>query len=149
MRHAVFGRKLGRDINARKSLLANLASSIFINGFIVTTEAKAKFARPHVEKLITQAKHAKHLDNQRRLAALLTDAAFKKLRIEIAPGFGQRNGGYTRIIKLKSRLGDAASLARIELLKPEGPKRSRKMDKPKAVEPKKASLDKHAVGGTK
>ena len=115
MKHLVFGRKLGRDTNARKALLANLASSLFINGAIVTTLVKAKFARPYVEKLITQAKTNK-LTSKRLLASVLAHQAFIKLTGEIAPGFAQKTSGYTRIIKLRPRAGDAAAMARIELL---------------------------------
>jgi len=115
VKHLAFGRKLGRDTNARKALLANLASSLFINGAIVTTLVKAKFARPYVEKLITQAKSNK-LTSKRLLASVLARQAFIKLNAEIAPGFAQKTSGYTRIIKLRPRAGDAAPMARIELL---------------------------------
>ena len=128
MRHLVAGKKLGRDQSARRALLVNLASSLFERGQITTTLSKAKFARPYAEKLITVAKHAKHLDTQRRISTLLTKNAFTKLRTDIAPGFKTRNGGYTRIIRLINRKGDSAPLARLELLKTEGPERSRRTE---------------------
>ena len=115
MRHRVFGRKLSRDINARKALLANLATSLIVNGKLVTTVAKAKFARPYVEKLITSAKGDRLFAN-RKLASVLSPAAFKKLVGEIAPGFEKRHGGYLRIVKQISRRGDNAQMARLELL---------------------------------
>ena len=115
MRHRVFGRKLSRDINARKALLANLATSLIVNGKLVTTVAKAKFARPYVEKLITSAKGDRLFAN-RKLASVLSPAAFKKLVGEIAPGFSERHGGYLRIVKQITRRGDNAQMARLELL---------------------------------
>lgn len=121
MRHAVFGKKLGRDINARKALLANLASSVLEKGQITTTLAKAKFARPYVEKIITSAKRQK-LERSRAIASRITSAAFGKLREEIAPAFKDRAGGYTRIIKLNTRLGDRSPLARLEILEYQKPK---------------------------
>lgn len=115
MKHRVFGRKLGRDINSRKALLSNLASSLIVHGKITTTLAKAKFARPHIEKLVTLAgKNKLHLN--RKLDSKLTHEAFLRLTGEIAPGFAARSGGYTRIVKLNPRAGDAAPLARLEFL---------------------------------
>jgi len=115
VKHLVFGRKLGRDINARKALLANLASSLFINGAIETTLAKAKFVKSYVEKLVTAAQKNR-LSSKRALASVLTHQAFLKLIAEIGPGFATRSGGYTRIIKLGARVGDNAPMARLELL---------------------------------
>ena len=115
MRHRVFGRKLSRDINTRKALLANLATSLLEKGKLTTTVTKAKFARPYVEKLITSAKKDRLFAN-RKLASSLSPAAFKKLVEEIAPGFSERHGGYLRIVKQVSRRGDNAQMARLELL---------------------------------
>lgn len=117
MRHQVFGRKLSRDTNARKALLGNLTSSVLKTGQLETTLAKAKFARPYVEKLITYAKRKNDLRTDRYLASLVSKEAFSKLRLSIGPGFKSRTGGYTRIIKLVPRKGDAAPMARLELLK--------------------------------
>ena len=121
MRHAVFGRRLGRDTNQRQALLNNLASSLLISGQVTTTQAKAKFVRPYVEKLITYSQKDK-LYLRRILSSRLAPGAFTKLITEIGPGFTQRSGGYTRIIKLGTRRGDNAPLARIELLSYEKPK---------------------------
>ena len=115
MRHRVFGRKLSRDINARKALLSNLATSLLVNGKITTTVAKAKFAGPYVEKLITSAKKDR-LFAYRKLASVLSPVAFRKLVGEIAPGFEKRHGGYLRIVKQITRRGDNAQMARLELL---------------------------------
>ena len=106
---------MSRDINARKALLSNLATSLIVNGKLVTTVAKAKFAGPYVEKLITSAKKDRLFTN-RKLASVLSPAAFKKLVGEIAPGFSERHGGYLRIVKQITRRGDNAQMARLELL---------------------------------
>ena len=122
MRHLVFGRKLGRDINARHALLGNLASALIVNGHLNTTTAKAKFTRAYVEKLITMAKKKPYVVH-RRIAQEISKPAFKKLITEIGPGFENRAGGYTRIVKLASRIGDNAPMARLELLKLEKPEK--------------------------
>lgn len=115
MRHAVFGRRLGRDINARKALLSNLASALIVNGKVTTTLAKAKFTRPYVEKLVTAAK-TKRLHLKRVLASQITREAFLRLTGEIAPGFATKSGGYTRIVRLNPRRGDSAPMAKLEFL---------------------------------
>ena len=140
MRHAVFGKKLNRDIGARRALLFNLASSLFESGQITTSLAKAKFAQSHSEKLITLGK-SKNIGTRRRLASQLSKMAFEKIISEIGPGFLNRPGGYTRITKLKNRRGDSALLARLELLKFEkspkkptaGPTRQKVEDTQKAA----------------
>ncbi|HLA03681.1 MAG TPA: 50S ribosomal protein L17 [Patescibacteria group bacterium] len=143
MRHRVFGRKLSRDINARKALLSNLATSLIVNGKLTTTVAKAKFAGSYVEKLITSAKGDRLFAN-RKLASVLSPAAFKKLVGEIAPGFSERHGGYLRIVKQITRRGDNAQMARLELLewdktKVKVPKVVKAKPKPK---PKKSKVTK-------
>jgi large subunit ribosomal protein L17 len=129
VRHSYFGRRLGRDTNARKALLNNLASSLIEKGSVTTTLAKAKFARPYVEKIITRSKRKNDLRTARILASHLTDKAFANLRSNLGPGFASRNGGYTRIIKLNQRAGDAAPMARLELLKVDKPPEKTKEDK--------------------
>ncbi len=151
MRHQVFGRKLGRDTNARKALIGNLANSVLKTGQLTTTLAKAKFARPYVEKLITYAKRKNDLKNDRYLASLVSKEAFSKLRLSIGPGFETRSGGYTRIIKLVPRKGDAAPMARLELLKIEkvtavqSAEEKQKDTKDKAVEKKSPAIGKKSV----
>jgi len=115
VRHAVFGRKLGRDTNSRRALLNNLAGALIINGSVTTTLAKAKFVKPYVEKMVTSAKKNR-LASKRILASFLQKAAFIKLINEVAPGFDKRPGGYSRIVKLTSRHGDSAAMARLEFL---------------------------------
>jgi len=115
MRHRVFGRKLGRDINSRKALLRNLSSSTLLSGHVVTTEAKAKFVRGYLEKLIRNTQK-NSLVNYRDVASVLSGSALKKLVQEIGPGMEGRNGGYTRITKLTRRRGDDAPMAKLEIL---------------------------------
>ena len=121
MRHLTFGKKLSRDIKSRKALSNNLANSLLLHGSLQTTQAKAKFARVYVEKMITLAKRNK-LTSDRALASYLTHEAFMKLTKEVAPGFNDRSGGYTRIIKLEPRKGDSAKMAKLELLPWQTPK---------------------------
>ncbi len=115
MRHLSFGKKLSRDTKSRKALLANLANSLIIEGRVTTTLAKAKFAKPYVEKLVTQVKNDK-LHKRRKLAAILTSKALKQL-LELKTKFDERNGGYTRIVKQNPRRGDSAKMARLEFIK--------------------------------
>ena len=115
MRHQVAGKKLGRDIKSRKALLNNLTNSLFLGGEITTTQAKAKFVQSHAEKIITKAKKTK-LASRRAAVSSLTGESINKLFKEIAPSFSGRNGGYTRIIKLSSRVGDNAPMAKIQLV---------------------------------
>jgi large subunit ribosomal protein L17 len=116
MRHRKAGRSLRRTSEQRLALLRNLATSLIEQGGIETTEAKAKELRPFVEKLITKAKtgtlHA------RRLAVrhVQKRAAADKLFQELGPKYATRKGGYTRIVKVGHRKGDAAEMARIELI---------------------------------
>ncbi|MEA3376287.1 MAG: 50S ribosomal protein L17 [Chloroflexota bacterium] len=135
MRHRVAGKKLGRSSAHRKSLRRNLVTSLFYNGYVETTEAKAKAVQGYAEKLITLAKrgvaaaeedpsrevHARRLVEGRMhrwvkdndgywvdVLAILFD--------EIAPRYMDRPGGYTRVYKLGYRKGDAAPMALLELV---------------------------------
>jgi|GEM_PF-28094 ribosomal protein L17 len=115
MRHLKSGRKLGMPKSHRDSLLANLATSILDKERIITTLAKAKEARSVVERLITFGKKG-GLNSIRIAAKTITDKTIlHKLFSDIAPSFKDREGGYTRIIKLGERKGDNALLAIIEL----------------------------------
>jgi large subunit ribosomal protein L17 len=130
MRHAVKGRKLGRTDTHRKSLLANLATSLFEHKRIKTTESKAKELRPYAEKLITRAVHAlnneqnnkvpngeKDVHNRRVVGRVIRNkAVLQELFDTIAPAIGTRPGGYLRITKLELRRGDNAREAVIELV---------------------------------
>jgi large subunit ribosomal protein L17 len=110
------GRKLGRETDQRQALLRSLASALILQEKIKTTEAKAKELAFYVERFITTAKKG-GLTAQRRLRQTFAPAVAKKLVVEIAPRYQTRPGGYTRIIKLGERYGDAARMAFIELLK--------------------------------
>jgi large subunit ribosomal protein L17 len=96
--------------------MANLAVALFEHGHITTTVTRAKALRPYAEKLITKAK-AGGVHRQRQVVATIHDQAVtSKLFGEIGPAYADRNGGYTRILKLGPRPGDAAPMARIELV---------------------------------
>jgi large subunit ribosomal protein L17 len=116
MRHKVGGWKLGRNTAHRRSLLRNLVTSLIVEERIETTIPKAKAMRPHVEKMITLGKRGDLA--ARRLAAsyLMTDESVTKLFDTIAPRFGDRNGGYLRIVRTSWQKGDGAEKAFIELL---------------------------------
>ena len=124
MRHRVDGYKLGRDTSAPKALLRNLVTSVVENERIITTVTKAKAARPIVEKMIGLAKQDT-LHTRRQAAAFLqTKDSVKKLFDKLGARFGQRNGGYTRIVKIGPRKGDGAELAMLELVGSELVKRA-------------------------
>ena len=113
------GARLGGSASHQKHILANLAQSLFENGAIKTTDAKARAVRPYAEKLITKAKRGT-LADRRNVAKLLNDNyAVKKLFDEIGPQFADRDGGYTRIIKLGNRKGDNAPISLIALVEEE------------------------------
>lgn len=129
MRHRIRGKKLNRSSSHRKALRMNLASQLFVHGRIKTTFHKAKFVQGHAERLITIAKRglakaeergddlvavharrqvARRLNNDRVLVGKVFD--------ELAPLYADRDGGYTRILKLDNRKGDNAAMALIELV---------------------------------
>jgi large subunit ribosomal protein L17 len=124
MRHRVAGFKLKRPKDSRNSLLRNLATSVIEHERVITTVIKAKAVRPLVEKMITLAK--KDTLHTRRQAAMVlrTPDALKKLFDKLGTRFGQRNGGYTRIVRLGNRKGDGAEQAMIELVGSELVKRA-------------------------
>jgi large subunit ribosomal protein L17 len=123
MRHKVSGYRLGRSTGHRKALRRNLLKQLFENERIRTTRAKANAIRGDAERMITRAKKGNELGdiqavNARRWAAArLNDAEIvKKLFDDIAPRYSDRPGGYTRVIKLGSRVGDAAEMVILELV---------------------------------
>ncbi len=122
MRHRIAGQKLSRNAAQRKALFRNLIRELYVHERITTTQAKARAMRCDAEKLITKAKHglAGKIDRvhaQRQVVAYLNDKAVaKKVFDELAPRYEERNGGYTRIVKLGKRFGDAADMAVIELV---------------------------------
>lgn len=111
------GPRLGGSSSHQKALLANLATSLFEHGRIKTTEPKARALRPYAEKLITHAKKGT-LHNRREVMKKIRDKdVVHVLFAEIGPFFADRNGGYTRIIKVEARKGDNAPMAVIELVR--------------------------------
>jgi large subunit ribosomal protein L17 len=147
MRHQKHTRKLGRTSQHRDALLANLVASLIKHKRVKTTLAKAKAARPLAEKLVTLGKsgtlHARRL----AVAKIGQRDAVSKLFAEIAPGFKDRKGGYTRIVKLGPRPSDSAPIAFLEWVDyvveaeaaPVAKKeKAAKTDKPKADQPVKA-----------
>jgi len=117
MRHHDKNRKFGRPTSQRKALINSLALSFIIHGKIKTTEAKAKELRPFIEKLITKGK-IQNLNSRRIIMSRLQNRKVetKKLIDEIVPRYQKQNGGYTRIIKLPPRMGDASKMAIIEFV---------------------------------
>jgi large subunit ribosomal protein L17 len=110
------GPRLGGSSSHQKALLANLATSLFEHGRIKTTEPKARALRPYAEKLITHAKKGT-LHNRREVMKKIRDKdVVHTLFAEIGPHFAEREGGYTRIIKVEARKGDNAPMAVIELV---------------------------------
>jgi len=114
MKHHSKIRKLGRTRNVRKALIRSLAEALVVNGKIKTTEAKAKELRPFIEKLVTRAKIG-DLAASRIILSRLGSIGGAKLK-EIAPKFMDRNGGYTRVVKLPARGGDGSPMAIIEFV---------------------------------
>lgn len=116
MRHRVRGRKLGRTTAHRKALFRNQLTALFTHERIITTVAKAKELRPIAERMVTLARTGT-LPARRRVLTMVPDKiVVRRLFDEIAPRFMDRNGGYTRIVRLGNRRGDGAELALIEFV---------------------------------
>lgn len=116
MRHRHKGRQLSRTASHKKATMRNMATALFRHGRIETTTAKAKELRPYAERLITLAKRG-DLHARRLAAAKIQDrTVLGALFDDIAPRFSERPGGYTRILKLGNRKGDAAEMSLIELV---------------------------------
>ncbi len=109
-------RKLGRATAHRQAMLRNLTTSLLENGKMVTTETRAKEVRCLAEKMITLGKKNTLHTRRQALAFITKEDVVTKLFSEIAPKYAERNGGYTRIIKMAPRRGDGASQALIELV---------------------------------
>tara|TARA_Y100001970_G_scaffold282326_2_gene394954 strand:- start:344 stop:778 length:435 start_codon:yes stop_codon:yes gene_type:complete len=119
MRHQKKGRKLNRNSSHRKALFSNLASSLVLHKKIITTEAKGKELRKYIDRLVTYAKrgdlHGRRLI-QKKIAGKRSKLVANILIHDIAPIFSNRNGGYTRMIKLNNRKNDNASVSIIEFV---------------------------------
>lgn len=110
-------RKLGRETRIRRSILASLTKDVLNNGYVVTTEARAKEVRKFVDKMITYGKDGSLVARRKALAFLHNDKdVVAKVFNELAKNYETRDGGYTRIIKLKERRGDDALEVRLELV---------------------------------
>jgi large subunit ribosomal protein L17 len=117
MRHQKTRNKLSRDSAHRKALLMNLSKELIEHERIKTTQAKAKAVKPEVEKLITLAKRGDLHARRQALSTLAQDKfAVHKLFEEVAPRYAERPGGYTRILKIGQRSGDATEMVFIELV---------------------------------
>ena len=112
----MFYRKLGRDASARKALFRSILTSFFAHGRIETTDTKAKEISKLAAKMITLAKRGDLHARRQVLSYLMDEEVVKKLFEEIAPKYKERQGGYTRVLKLGPRRGDAAPMAIIELV---------------------------------
>jgi large subunit ribosomal protein L17 len=117
MRHHNTKRKFGRDKNQRKALLNSLALNLIVHGKIKTTLPKAKELRPFVEKLVTKAKKG-DMSTRRTIISKLSNRSkeVKKLFEVIAPKYKDKNGGYTRVLKLGQRISDGTEMALIEFV---------------------------------
>jgi large subunit ribosomal protein L17 len=116
MRHRNAGFKLGRNTSHRRALLRNLVTSVIQEDRVETTVAKAKAVRPHVEKMITLGKKGDLHARRQALGFLQTDKAVQRLFDTVAPRYGDRQGGYLRIVRTGFQQGDGAEKAFIELL---------------------------------
>jgi large subunit ribosomal protein L17 len=116
MRHQRAGKKLGRDSAHRKALYANLAGALIEHGRIKTTEAKAKAVKPMAEKMITLGRRGDIHARRQAIAFLRSQDVVHKLFSEVAPRFVDRPGGYSRIVKIGTRQGDAAEMVYLELV---------------------------------
>ena len=117
MRHLVSGRKLDRSSGHRQALFRNLVTDLLRYDALTTTEAKAKEIRPFVERMITLGKRGDLSARRQALAFIYDEKVVDRLFSEVAPRYQDRQGGYTRLVKLGPRLGDGAAMVRLELVK--------------------------------
>lgn len=116
MRHLKSGRKLNRSSAHRRALFRNMVTSLLDHEQVRTTDAKAKELRPYAERMITLGKRGTLHARRQALAFIRSETVVKKLFDDVAPRFRERAGGYTRIVKLGMRRGDAAAMSLIELV---------------------------------
>lgn len=116
MRHGVAKRRLNRTVEHRKSMLANMACSLIEHEQIKTTLPKAKELRPYLDKLVTLAKRGDLHARRQALALIKQEAPVRKLFDVLAGRYGERQGGYTRVLRAGFRYGDMAPMAIIELV---------------------------------
>ena len=116
MRHHRNGKKLGRDSSHRKAHYSSLAGALIEHGRIKTTEAKAKAVKPLVEQMITLGRRGDLHARRQALSVLRSQDVVHQLFADVAPRFSDRPGGYTRIVKVGPRYGDAAQMVYLELV---------------------------------
>jgi large subunit ribosomal protein L17 len=116
MRHQRAGKKLGRDAAHRRALYANLAGQLIEHGRIKTTEAKAKAVKPIAEQMITLGRRGDLHARRQALSFLRSQDVVHKLFADVGPRFADRPGGYSRIVKIGPRPGDAAQMVYLELV---------------------------------
>ena len=124
MRHRVAGNKLKRRVSHRIALMRNLVTAVIEHDFIVTTVPKAKAIKPLVDNMVTLGKDGSLHARRQAAQFLQTPDSLKRLFDKIAPKFGQREGGYTRITRIGPRQGDGAELCKLELVGTELVKRA-------------------------
>ena len=145
MRHRLATWKLGRNTSHRRALLRNLDTSLILEDRIETTVPKAKAMRPHVERMITLGKRGDQHARRQAGSYLMTSDAVERLFETVAPRFGQRQGGYLRIVRKGFQIGDGAEKVFIELLgseKQQQEKRSKRAEaRTKKVEAAKKAME--------
>jgi large subunit ribosomal protein L17 len=142
MRHRNAGFKLGRNTSHRRALLRNLVTSVIVEDRVETTVAKAKAVRPHIEKMITLGKKGDVHARRQALSFLQTDKAVERLFDTVAPRYGDRQGGYLRIVRTGFRKGDGGEKAFIELLGAEKQLEAKRQKSADLKAKKRAELEK-------
>jgi large subunit ribosomal protein L17 len=142
MRHRNAGFKLGRNTSHRRALLRNLVTSVIIEDRVQTTVAKAKAVRPLIEKMITLGKKGDVASRRQALAFLMTDTSVTRLFETVAPRYGDRQGGYLRIVRTGFRKGDGGETAFIELLGAEKQLDEKREKRAEVKAKKRAELEK-------
>ena len=142
MRHRNAGYKLGRNTSHRRAMLRNLVTSIILEDRVETTVTKAKAARPHVEKMITLGKRGDLSARRQALAYLQTREAVARLFETVAPRYGDREGGYLRIVRSGFQKGDGAETAFIEMLGVEKILEEKREKRTEARAKRRAEMDK-------
>jgi large subunit ribosomal protein L17 len=143
MRHRNAGNKLGRNTSHRRALLRNLVTSVIVEDRVETTVAKAKAVRPLVEKMITLGKKGDLASRRQALSYIMTDKAVTRLFETVAPRYGDRQGGYLRIVRSGFRQGDGGEKAFIELLGAEKQLDAKREKRDEIKAKKRAELEKH------
>lgn len=142
MRHRKAGFKLGRNTSHRRAMLRNLVTSIILEDRVETTVTKAKAARPHVEKMITLGKRGDLHSRRQALSYLQTREAVTRLFETVAPRYGDREGGYLRIVRSGFQKGDGAETAFVEMLGVEKLLEEKREKRAEARAKRRATIDK-------